>query len=229
LKRLAIFAALLAAASSAASAQRPEVVAFVQRLDAAEPAPQPQEVSARALELLRARFKDGGGCVPGGIALDAPEPAVFDPSVTPRLVAGDVRNGWTVTGRPQGCKAMPVARFILLRMADGRLDLQLIAMGDGIASPDFRSIAATGSVALGLLGKGRQCGAESLRFESTRLVTKSPGLSANFHGTRLHGTWQEAWTFGGCGRRAQVRIDFTADDDGKGNFVVDPRQAKLVD
>ena len=115
-------------------------------------------------------------------------------------------------------------------MADGRLDLQLIAMGDGIASPDFRSIAATGSVALGMLSKGRpNCGAESLKFETARLVTRSPSLSANFHGARLHGSWQEAWTFGGCGRRAEVRIDFTADDDGKSNFVVDPKKARLVD
>jgi hypothetical protein len=217
------------AASTAASAQRPEVVAFVQRLDAAEPAPDPKEVSARALELLKARFKDSGGCVPDGVALDAPEPAVFDPSVTPRLAAREIRNGWTVVGRPQGCGNMPAARFILVRMADGRLDLQLIAMGDGIASPDFRTIAATGSAALTLLSKGRpKCGADSLRFESTRLVKQSPGLNTNFHGAQLHGSWQEEWTFSGCGRRAEVRIDFVADDDGKSDFTVDPRQAKLV-
>ena len=219
-----------AALPFAASAQPPLYVDFTNRLTAAEPPPSGGEIAPRALEALKARARAAGGCVPTAVALDPIQSATLNGMVLPRLAARQIRNGWTVTGRPQGCGGMLPGRFLILRQPDATLDLQFVSAGEGISLVPPDAFVGAGGIAFAALSaRKRGCKVDKMRFESTRIVSRSDDLGPDFHGLRFSGSWKEGWTFSGCGSRAEVIVGFTTSSEGDGTWRIDDEKTRLID
>jgi len=230
LKHIAILLAS-ASVSVAASAQRPEFVEIANRVTAEEPAPALQEVAPRALAMLQERAQAISGCRPTGVTIDQPQSALFTITVMQRLAAQQARNGWMATAHPEGCDGAQPARFLVMRLPDRTLHVQFAGIGEGIAIPLQQDLfVGAGSAAFVALSDGRSdCGVDTIRFDSTRIASRSDDLGPDFHGARFAGSWQEAWTFSGCSRRVEVPIAFTALGDGDMPWSIDTRAMRVLD
>lgn len=228
--RKLVFVALVLA--SPAAAQDAEFARFVERTSAAVPAPPVTEVGAGALDVLKAIAAEKKSCVPNGVAMEPPQSATAVRLAVELIGAGKIKNAWTAYGRIQGCPAQPPTRFLVLRMADGSLLVRVVNVGETLANPSLMRDSSF-VVAFSALGAIRavkpDCDGKNLDMVSTRVISKSADLSADWHGARYAGSWTEGWTFSACGRRAEVPVTFTADGQSGANWNVRSTEAKLVD
>jgi hypothetical protein len=221
---------LVGLAPAASLAQPPELIAAVEKIAAAEPAPTPAEIVPQALELLRNRAKSDGKCSPRSVSVGGPASALLTLIVTQRMVAREIRNAWTVDVRPEGCPDRRPARLIVYRQSAGTLDVQFMAFGEGIALPVERNIflVVAGAAYAKLASAKGGCAVDKLRFESTRIASRSADLGPDVHGTRFKGTWSEIWTFRGCGREVEAPVTFVTDGLGGLSWSADYRQVRFV-
>lgn len=224
-------AAAVAMLASAASAQDPQFAAFVDRTNAATPPPTVEAMTPVALATLQALKREEGACVPTALALEPPQTAVATHIITQAVLAGQVKNGWTVYGRSSGCPDEVTYRFMILRMADDRLRAFVVNAGESLANPSLMrdsSAAAAVSAFQAVRAVSPGCTGEDLRMGPTRVADRGADLGPNFHGSYYSGTWTEMWTFRVCGRTAEVPVVFTADGQGGANFSVRGSEARIV-
>lgn len=225
LKRLVLLAAALPAT---AKAQDAEYTRFVERANAAAPTPSGEDLAAGALGASKGHATRLSTCVPTAVAMEAPRSATADRGVSDLIRAGKIKNAWTVYGRPQGCKSAPSTRFLALRMADGKLVVNVVNVGETLANPSL--MVDTLRSAATVMGRVfPDCKEAAIAFEGTRVTARSADLSTDWHGARYAGTWREAWTFRTCGRRAEVPITFTADGQSGAYFSIAASEARLLD
>jgi hypothetical protein len=232
LKIKIILASLGLATASAAAAQDAEFARFVAQANAANPAPTAAEIMPVALEVLRANPRAGDGCVPTGLSIDTPRPVTASRHIVQLIRAGEVRNGWTVYARTEGCGETRPLRMVVIRPASGPLLAVALLHGEGIANPtlviDTRDAARTAAGAMaGRLIPG--CVSGGIALDSVRTVSQSEDLGPDFYGARYRGSWREAWTFVACGRRIELPITFTADGESGANYSIHASEARLLD
>ncbi|MEA3053226.1 MAG: hypothetical protein QOG72_2129 [Sphingomonadales bacterium] len=223
---------ILVALAAPAAAQDADFARFVAQTNAATPPPATAEIAAGALVVLKAIAAEKKDCVPSAVAMEPPQTATSVRLATELIGAGKIKNAWTAYGRPQGCPAPAPTRFLVLRMADASLIVRVVNVGETIANPslmrDSSFVAAVAAVTAIQKAKP-ECDGKDLDMVGTRVISKSADLSPDWHGSRYAGSWTEGWTFGACGRRAEVPITFTADGQGGANWNVRANDAKLVD
>jgi hypothetical protein len=225
LKRLVLLGAAIA---SPAVAQDAEFTRFAERVTAETPPPSGADLTAGALRALKGKAVEAKTCVPSAVVMEASRSATADRGVADLIRAGQIRNGWTANGRPQGCKWAPLTRFLALRTPDGKLVVHVLNFGETFASPSLMKDALN-SAATAMAVVFADCKEPGVTFDGTRVDARSPDLSPDWHGVRYAGTWTEAWTFSACGRSAEVPVTFTADGQSGAYFSIAASGAKRLD
>lgn len=213
------------------AAQDAACVQFVERTNAAAPAPPAAAVRAEALATLQGNARAEGRCVPTGIEMRPLETAAAVRAVTEGVRDGQVKNGWTAYGRATGCSAPYLGRFFVLRLADDSLRVFIVNEGETLANPSLmRDTGALAARVAGLVVRrvSPSCDAGDLRMGPTRIVSRSADLGPSFHGAYFSGSWTEAWTFTVCGRRVEVPLVFTADGVGGANYDIRGSEARIL-
>lgn len=220
--------ALLAAALFGQDAQ---FAAFVERTNAAVPPPAVAAVTPVALTALRGLERQEGSCVPTGLVLEAPQTAIATYVISQAVASGEIKNGWTVYGRSQGCPGAPPVRFMVVRLPDDQLQVLVVNEGETLANPSLMrdtSSAASMAAVQTVRRADASCDGSDLRLGPTRIAERGPGLSQVYHGVFYAGSWREVWTFLLCRRTVEVPVTFTADGNSGAHFNVHATQARIV-
>ncbi|HEX8643673.1 MAG TPA: hypothetical protein VF702_07140 [Allosphingosinicella sp.] len=233
LKFKLLFAALGIAAASAGQAQEAQFARFVEQADGAAPAPDSAEISPIALAMLQQLHREIGRCVPTGLRLDQARPMTATRHIVQMIQAGEVRNGWTVYARLEGCAEPRPLRLVVIRPSQGPLVVAPLTYGEAISSPtlllDARDAAVTAASAMGERLVPGCTAAGQVGIESLRNVSQSADLSPDYYGVRYRGTWREAWTFAVCGRRLEIPVDFVTDGESGATYILRASEARLLD
>jgi hypothetical protein len=232
MRRIALLAGLIfALAPAAAPAQDAAYRQFLERTNAAAPAPPLRALQAQALDMLRGNARLEGRCAPDAVILERLESATAVRVVTQGVRAGELANGWTMYGRAQGCPEPWLAHFLVLRLADDSLRVALVNEGDTLANPslmrDMGHLAALAATNLVRRADPR-CDGSDLRMGPTRIVDRSR-LGSYSHGAYFSGSWREAWTFRVCRRRVEIPVTFTADAQGGADYAIDGSAGRILD
>jgi hypothetical protein len=229
----ALVAAVAAFLLAPAGAPDPAFVAALDQIDKAAPAPTEAEMAVAAIETLRAIAAKENSCVPTGVTVDRAASASASRSIATLTGRKEIRNGWTAYGRPQGCPAPAPTRFLMLRLADGKLIARAGNFGESLTAPDLMREAspAVAFAAIGAIRKAHpDCqGIEGLQMGATRVSRRSADLGPDFHSQRYSGSWEEVWTFRVCSHSAEVPVTFVTDGNGGAQWSADERRAKALD
>jgi len=221
----------LALIPAAAPAQNVDYRRFLERTNAAAPAPSLQALRAQALDMLRGNARIERRCAPTAVTLERLESATAVRVVTEGVRSGELKNGWTMYGRALGCPQPYLAHFMVLRLADDSLRVALVNEGDTLANPslmrDMGHLAALAATNL-VRRTDPRCEGSDLRMGTTRIVDRSR-LGTYSHGAYFSGSWSEAWTFLVCGRRVEIPVTFTADANGGADYDINGAQGRILD
>jgi hypothetical protein len=216
---------------AAAFAQDAAYRRFLEQTNAAAPAPSLQALQAQALDMLQGNARVEGRCAPSAVRLERLESATATRVITQGVRAGELRNGWTMYGRAEGCPQPYLAHFMVLRLADNSLRAVLVNEGETLTNPslmrDMGHLAALAATNL-VRRTDPRCDGAGLRMGPTRVVDRSR-LGAYSHGAYFSGSWSEAWTFLVCGRRVEIPVTFTADANGGADYDVRGTEGRILD
>ena len=165
--------------------------------------------------------------MPTAVAIDAIAPATATRLVTEGINTREIKNGWTAEAKLKGCPAAPPSRLIVLRMADGKLLVRVINIGETLTtSSQMRdSSAGAAMAAVTAIRKADPvCEGDGLAMGDTKVVSRGADLGPDVYGTRYVGSWREVWRFSACGVEADVPIAFKAD--GSGGVISDIRKGE---
>jgi hypothetical protein len=228
---LAILAMAVALIPAAALAQDAAYRRFLEQTNAAAPPPPLQALQAQALDMLQGNARVEGRCAPSAVRLERLESATAARVVTQGVRAGELRNGWTIYGRAEGCPQPYLAHFMVLRLADDSLRVVLVNEGETLTNPslmrDMGHLAALAATNL-VRRTNPRCDGAGLRMGPTRVVDRSR-LGSYSHGAYFSGGWSEAWTFVVCGRRVEIPVTFTADANGGADYDVRGTEGRILD
>ncbi len=174
--------------------------------------------------------KRSGGCVPTSVVVDSVVPATSAKFVFQGILAGRLKNGWTVTARHPNCDAMPV-RYTISEDSAGALTT--IRTNRGLSLANESLISDTWPLALlqataTAKRNGFECDPNGASLGVTRVAKEEPGLGADVYGVRYAGSWSEVWPVELCGRTIEVTVRFTADGDGGAYTDLKGTEAKLL-
>lgn len=231
MKRHFLGIGMFAAIASAAQAQDSDYTTFAEQTNIAVPIPPPEHMTAAALLTLQVLGRQQGTCVPTGIRLEAAETAIAEAIITQGVRGGQLKNGWTVYGYPEGCDIGEPTRFMILRMADDSLRAVPVNRGRTLANPSLMyeaTVAAAGSAFSHITIADNSCTVDRVSMGPTRIADRGTDLGLNFHGVQYSGSWREVWTFTVCDRTVEVPINFTADGLGGANFNIRSEEVRTV-
>ena len=222
---------IIALVAAALLGQEAEYAAFVERTNGAVPAPTVETISPVALESLQALRRREGGCVPTGLAMEEPRTAIATFAITQGVASGQIKNGWTVYGRTQGCPDGPPVRFMVLRMPDDQLRAVVVNEGETLANPSLMRDSSTPAAVTAyqtVRTADASCDVSTMRMGATRVAERGSDLGDEYHGAFYSGSWSEIWTFLVCGRSVEVPITFTADGNGGAHYNIRSTEVRIV-
>ena len=216
LRRFLSFTALLSV-SSPVLAQQPMVLDKLNELNAKAPLPSMEELKAAVSDTALAYAKARSECAPQAVTLSDAAPITGAGGVLTEVIAGKLRNAWTIYAQHVGCSGSTPVRYMILQLADGSLRAIHVNEGRTFANPMIMRDTSL-SAALAAAQKGRaldpRCTGESMKMRSTRVTSQSADLGPELYGVRYKGRWTEVWQFQTCGHTFDVPIEFTPDGDG---------------
>lgn len=227
--RARLLAALLLAAPAAA--QDAADLARWGAINRAVPAPAAAAVTPAALAAAQGLARDTHVCVPRAVALGPLRPATADPVAVGGVRDRQLQNMWLADGNATGCGAPAKLRFVVMRLADGGLNVLVVNEGESLASvaltqDAMRAALSAARRAFAATDAACTVDASTLSLGPTRVLARSPDLGPETYGVRFAGLWSEGWRFTACGHTVEVRVDFRADGEG-GAFISTPSAARL--
>lgn len=228
--RLLILAVFAASPTTAAYAQHPLILQRLTAWNAAAPQPAATTIQEQVVKAALVAQKRSGGCVPTGAVIDNVVPATSVKFVFQGILAGQLKNGWTVTARHPNCDATPV-RYTISQDSAGALNTIRTNRGRSLANESL--ISDTWPLAVVQAGatakrNGLDCDPQGASLGETRVEKEEPGLGADVYGVRYTGSWSEVWPIQLCGRTIEVTVRFTADGDGGAYTDLRGAEARLL-
>ena len=226
---LLISAALLTLSVSAA-AQHPLVLQKLSDWNAAAPQPAAEVVMSQVMSAAGAAQKRGGGCLPTAAVIESISPATGVRFVFQGIIAGRIKNGWTIVARHPNCEN-DIVRYTMVQDASGGLSTIRTNRGRSLANESL--IGDTWNLArlqaeAALKRAKIACDSPSAVLGVTRVAKEEAGLGADVYGVRYTGSWSEVWPITQCGRTVEINIRFTADGDGGAYSDLKGAEAKLL-
>ncbi|WBH17263.1 hypothetical protein [Sphingomonas radiodurans] len=174
--------------------------------------------------------KRSGGCVPTSTVVDNVVPATSVKFVFQGILAGQLKNGWTVTARHPNCDATPV-RYTISEDKAGVLTTIRTNRGLSLANEsligDTWPLAVLQATAIARRN-AFECDPSGANLGVTRVAKEEPDLGADVYGVRYAGSWSEVWPVELCNRTIEVTVRFTADGDGGAYTNLKSTEAKLL-
>ena len=230
--RLVVFACLAVALTAPAPAQNADFAAMMRDVNARVAVPDMKAIRADALLTLQAIARKDSACVPSDVEIEKPTPATAVTIAVQGILSGKLKNLWMAYGRPIGCPKAEKTRFAILLLANDEIRVREVNKGEAIASMSLMR-DSSGLAALVAFTEIRKvepaCNGSGMQMFGTRVISQGHDLSPDFYGARFKGSWVEGWTFGVCGRRAEVPVEFTADGQGGAQFHIKSGEMRLLD
>ncbi len=225
-----LVAAFAASSPTTGYAQHPLILQRLAAWNAAAPQPGPSIIQEQVMEAAMLAQKRSGGCVPTSTVVDNVVPATSIRFVFQGILAGQLKNGWTVTARHPNCDATPV-RYTISQGRTGALTT--IRTNRGLSLANESLIGDTWPLALlqaTVVAKRNafECDPSGATLGVTRIAREEPGLGADVYGVRYAGSWSEVWPVELCGRTIEITVRFTADGDGGAYTGFKGAEAKLL-
>ena len=227
---LLLLAALAVSSTTIGHAQHPLIHQRLTAWNAAAPQPTPSTVQEQVLKAAMAAQKRSGGCIPTSAVVDSVVPATSVKFVFQGILAGRLKNGWTVTARHPNCDATPV-RYTISEDSVGALTTIRTNRGLSLANESLISDTwplVVVQAAATAKRNGFECDPNGAGLGVTRVAKQEPGLGADVYGVRYAGSWSEVWPVELCGRTVEVTVRFTADGDGGAYTDLKGTEAKLL-
>ena len=226
--RLLFLAVLAACFTTAGYAQHPLILQRLTAWNAAAPQPAPTTIRQQVMEAAMVAQKRSGGCVPTSTVVDSIVPATSVKFVFQGILAGRLKNGWTVTARHPNCDATPV-RYTISEDSAGALTT--IRTNRGLSLANESLIGDTWPLVVLQANATAErsafaCDASSASLGVTRVAKEEPDLGADVYGVRYAGSWSEVWPIELCGRTFEVTVRFIADGDGGAYTTIRGPEAK---
>ena len=204
-------------AASGAIAQQQLVLDKLNELNGKAPLPPMAELETAIATTAKAYGEHNKTCVPTSLKLSELAPITGARGILQAVMAGQMRNAWTVYVDHVGCAGPNPYRYIIMQKPEGSLQAALVNEGRTLANPSImRDTSAMAAMAA--LQKGRSldsgCTGDEMDMGPTRVVEQSQDLGPEIFGARYVGTWTEVWQFQTCGKKFDVPIQFTPDGDG---------------
>lgn len=198
-------------------AQHPMVLDKLNELNAKAPQPSMAELEQAVAAMAKAYSEHNKSCAPTSLRLSEVAPITGARGILQAVMAGKLRNAWTVYASYGGCSGNNAFRYIIVQKADGSLQAALVNEGRTLANPSImRDTSAI--AAMTALQRGRSldpgCTGDKMTMGPTRVVEQSKDLGPEVYGARYVGNWTEIWRFETCGKKFDVPIQFTPDGDG---------------
>ncbi len=174
--------------------------------------------------------KRSGGCVPTSAVVDNVVPATSVRFVFQGILAGQLKNGWTVTARHPNCDMTPV-RYTISEDSAGLLNTVRTNRGLSLANESLISDTwplAVVQAAATARRNGVECDEKGASLGVTRVAREEPGLGADVYGVRYTGSWSEVWPVELCDRSVEITVRFTADGDGGAYTDLKGTEARLL-
>lgn len=227
---LFLLAVITATSSTVVRAQHPLILERLTTWNAAAPQPATSILQRQVLEAASVAQKRSGGCIPTSAVIDHVQPATSAKFVFQGILAGRLKNGWTVTVRHPNCSATPV-RYTVSEDSAGAFTA--IRTNRGLSLSNESLITDTWPLALlqaeaTAKRNGLACDPKGAGLGVTRIAKEEPGLGADIYGVRYSGSWVEIWPIEMCGRTIEVTVRFTADGDGGAYTDLKGTEAKLL-
>lgn len=228
--RLLILAVMGATSSTAGNAQHPLILQRLTAWNAAAPQPAAATIQEQVMKAAMVAQKRSGGCIPTSAVIESVMPATSARFVFQGILAGQLKNAWTVTARHPNCDATPV-RYTMSEDSTGAI--RTIRTNRGLSLANESLIGDTWPLAVLQAAatakrNGVECDPESATLGVTRVAKEEPGLGADIYGVRYTGSWSEVWPVELCGRTVEVTVRFTADGDGGAYSDLKGTEAKLL-
>lgn len=228
--RLLLLAALAASSTTVSHAQHPLILQRLTAWNAAAPQPAPTTIQEQVMKAATIAQKRSGGCVPTSAVIDGVVPATSVRFIFQGILAGQLKNGWTVTARHPNCGATPV-RYTISEDKGGALTT--IRTNRGLSLANESLIGDTWPLTLLQAAatakrNGVECDPRGASLGVTRVAKEEPGLGADVYGVRYTGSWSEVWPVELCGRTVEVTVRFTADGDGGAYTDLQGTEARLL-
>jgi hypothetical protein len=225
-----LLAIIWGSSASVSYAQHPLVLQRLTAWNAAAPQPAAPTIQEQVMTAAMAAQKRSGGCVPTTAVIDKVVPATSVRFIFNGILAGQLKNGWTVTARHPNCDTTPV-RYTMSEDNAGAINA--IRTNRGLSLANESLIGDTWPLAVLQAAatanrNGVACDPESARLGVTRIAMEEPGLGADVYGVRYSGSWSEVWPVELCGRTVEVTIRFTADGDGGAYTNLSGTEARLL-
>jgi hypothetical protein len=224
-----VFTALVAA-STIAGAQHPIVAQKLSAWNAASPTPSLEVARDQVMKAATAAQKRGGGCLPTSADIETVSPATGVRFIFHGILAGRIRNGWTIVTRHPDC-GNHIVRYTMTQDSAGNFSTIRTNRGQSYANESL--IGDTWPLARlqaeNILTRANiLCDNRSADLGVTRVAKEEPGLGADVYGVRYTGSWHEVWPITLCGRTVEVGVRFTADGDGGAYNQLHSAEAKLL-
>jgi hypothetical protein len=174
--------------------------------------------------------KRSGGCLPTSAVIENVSPATGVRFVFQGILAGRIRNGWTVVARHPNCEN-DIVRYTMVQDSAG--DFSAVRTNRGRSHANESLIGDTWPLALlqaesTLRRANVVCDGRLSVLGVTRVAKEEPALGAEVYGVRYTGSWSEVWPITLCGRTVEVSVRFTADGDGGAYSDLEGAEAKLL-
>lgn len=217
MKRWIAGLAVIGLATAPGLAQHALVLEKLKELDGKAPQPAVAELEKAVATTAKAYGEANKVCVPASLKLSEIAPITGARGILQGVMAGQIRNAWTLYADHGGCNATHPFRYIILQRADGTLQAALVNEGRTLANPTImRDTSAM--AALTALQKAKSldpaCTGDKMEMGPTRVTEQSKDLGPEIYGARYVGSWTEVWQFRTCGKSFDVPIQFTPDGDG---------------
>jgi hypothetical protein len=222
---------VMAAQPAAAPAQHPMVLAKLQEINAQAPQPPADQLKQAVMATARAFGDANRTCVPSDAAIAVVAPATGSRDVLQAVVAGQLRNGWTLYATYAGCPGAGPVRFLIAQKADSTLLALQVNEGRTHASPAIMrdtSMQAALAAHQKATGLDKTCDGKDMKMGPTRVAAESKDLGPDLYGVRYVGSWSEVWRFETCGRKFDVPVHFTPDGDGGAYTNIKADEVALV-
>jgi hypothetical protein len=216
LRRFTLLVALLISPSPI-FAQQQLVLDKLKELNAKAPQPSMAELNRTVSDTAAAYAKARNECAPQAVKLSDRAPITGAAGVLAGVIAGKLRNAWTVYAQHVGCPGDTPIRYMILQLADGSLRAIHVNEGRTFANPMLmRDTSLAAALAAAQKGKAvdPSCTGLSMKMGSTRVTDQSADLGPEIYGARYKGKWTEVWQFETCGHKFGVPVEFTPDGDG---------------
>jgi hypothetical protein len=215
--RKLILSAALVSASSSAFAQNQMVLDTLRGLDAKAPQPSLADLTSTIAATAKAYAEAHKTCAPTSVNLSGVAAITGASGILAAVIAGKLRNAWTVYAEHVGCPDNVVVRYMVLEPAEGSLRAVRVNEGRTFANPVIMRDTSA-AVAVAALQKGRSvdgtCNGDAMKMGPTRVTSQSKDLGPEIFGVRYVGKWTEVWQFQTCGMKIDVPVEFTPDGDG---------------